>query len=152
MSVLSVTRRMKELPERIELRVAQAALRLGRQFAGGPIRRHQPHHEGHRHLEMPGSVAGMTRLDEARHSFAKIQRVELGNGLSHKRRPRRVTREPGAPHSLQFSQNRHCFRPAQAMGTMTSWSALVAMKCAIAVTPPALPFNGEAPRIFTQGG
>ena len=65
---------------RIELGVAPAALRLGREAACGAKGGHQPDRERHRHLEVPGrGMAGMSRLDKAHHPFAQIQRVGLGH-------------------------------------------------------------------------
>ncbi len=68
---------------RIKLGVAPTALRLGGQTAGGSVRRHQPDHEGDRHVIMPGGLlAGMARLDKACHPAPQIQRVGLGHRSS----------------------------------------------------------------------
>jgi len=87
---------------RVEFGVAPAALRLGRQAAGGSVRRHQPHHEGDGHVKVPGrGMAGVPRLDKARHPAAQIQRVGLGHRSSPPKRAKMS--EPRSRHAVYFS-------------------------------------------------
>ena len=71
----------QEVPVRIQLRGAPAALTSGRKAPFPANRRHELHHEGDRYREMMrGRIAGMAHLDEAYDPFPQIQRVGFGHG------------------------------------------------------------------------
>ncbi len=98
--------RLGDTPEqeramRVELGGAPPALWLGGQAAGGPIGCHQPHHKSDRHLKMARSfMAGMPRLDKARHPAPQIQRGGLGHRSSPPKRAR-----------MSESRSRHAEKP-----------------------------------------
>jgi hypothetical protein len=67
----------------IQFGVAPATLWLGGKAAGGLIGCHEPDHERHGHLEMPGGgMTGMAGFHKPIHPFAQIERVGLGHRSS----------------------------------------------------------------------